>query len=196
MKFTNFKQSLLMGAVIVGLGVAPQIARATVDNVDVDATVSVVGALDVQKVHDLAFGSWYYVAGSTPSTIVQDTAGADTPTAGTGGTLSKVGSHNAAGDVTVKITGGGASEDGTVVNMTIGTITPFTQDPALVLSDTIAFKAGTAAASTATADGSTTVPVTIETGSAAEDIKLGGTLTLDGAVSGTDTATFNVGFAY
>ncbi|MCB1538999.1 MAG: hypothetical protein H6865_01580 [Rhodospirillales bacterium] len=195
MKFHSFKQYALTGALIVGLGLAPMAVVRAADNVNVSATVTILGALTATKVADMAFGTWYYAAGSTASTLVKDTAGTVTATPGTSATLTSVAANSTPAQVTVQIGGGSASENNTTVHMSVGALGAFTDNTHIALSSTT-YKYGAASEASVTPGGAA-VNVVISDGTAAEPVYLGATITLTGtAATGADTASFNVAFAY
>lgn len=192
MKFNTFHQVAAIAALISGLGLAPLAVQAA-NNDDIDASISIVGALSATTAADMNFGTWYYIDGSSDTTWVKDTAGSVVATPGSGATAQLVGAANTTpARIDLSITGATSAQNGTSVTMTVGAPGAFNNDTDAALSD-ITYKVG------AGSELSYTVPVgvTIADATTPTPIYFGATITAtDTLTTGTNTSTFNVSFAY
>lgn len=195
MKSSHFRLFTAMSAIALGVGFTTPTHAA--DNATVTATLSSVGALVATNVAGMDFGKWFFNnPGANPNDIVlvkSPTTGVVTNTDNGTGTSTVVVANTTRAEQTVQITGGGASEDGTVVNVQHAAISNFGDTDAILSAITYQ----TASEGPTTMTPTTNYPVTIADGTAAESVYFGGTITVAGPVTaGANTATFLVTYSY
>lgn len=197
MKLSQLKMAVALGALALSIGVGVQNTNAA-DNATITATLTSVGALDVNNVAGMDFGTWFFggTLGANPNDVVlvkSPTTGAVADTENGTGTATVVVANTTRAQQTVAITGGGASENGTIVQVQHAAITNFTDTDAVLSA--ITYQTASEGPTTMTA--TTNYPVTIVAGATPEPVYFGGTITVSGAVnSGANTATFNVTYSY
>ena len=194
MRCLYLKTISAVGAIALGLGFIPGVLNAA-DNATVTATLTSVGALDAQNVAGMNFGTWYLnVTNPDTVTLVKSpTTGAVADTPAGAATSTEVVANTTRAQQTVAITGGGATENGTVVQVQHAAITNFGDTDAVLSA--ITYQTATEGPTTMTA--TTNYPVTIVAGATPEPVYFGGTITIDDPIpAGANTATFVVTYSY
>lgn len=196
MKFYSVKNTLALAAIAAALvTVASTPARAVLTQ-SITASIAAVGTLDVLKVADMDFGSWIINSpdGANGVVFVKDTNGDVIATPSGGGSATEIDAVAVPAQLTVGIVGGTAATTNVVVDMFYDNVTDFPGPSGLALS-AITYRTATQNAENALTI-STPAPVTIVSGAAVEPVFFGATITASAPVSGNNTATFDVTFAY
>jgi hypothetical protein len=193
MSFQRLSCIAAVGALLFGFTAVDPVKAAP--NATITATLTSVGALAATNVADMNFGTWFLVPGAGSIDLVKATTGGITANVSGGATATQVVTNSTPAQVTVAITGGGASENGTVVHVTRGAITDFASAPDATLGS-ITYRTATQSGENALAE-ATPENVTIVAGNTPEPVYFGGTVTVTNTLpNGADTATFDVTFSY